>query len=242
MNKTLLQGALAALTLTLASHAAAGNLDNLASLSDSEFRTVTEDLGAALSYKPLLSITAQGVTGFDIGVAVSGSDVSRSAAALTRAGASLGTGDTLLTTRLHVHKGLPLGFDIGGFVAHVPALGTNLGGAELRYALIGGNAVLPAVGVRAAYTRMSGSDQLALSTRSLDLGISKGFVLLTPYAGVGRVWVDGTPQVGTLAPQSLSLGKVYAGARLGLGLLDLAFEVDKTGDISSWGLKLALNW
>jgi len=242
MHKPLLPSVLAALALSFASHAVAGDLNRLASLSDSQWRTVSEDLGAALSYKPLLPITAQGVTGFNVGVAVSGSDVSRSAAALQQAGASLGPGDTLLTTRLHLHKGLPLGFDIGGFVASVPALGTRLTGAELRYALLRGGVATPAVGVRAAYTRMSGSDPLSLSTRSLDIGIAKGFVLVTPYAGVGRVWVDSTPQAGTLAPQSLSLGKVYAGARIGLGLLDLAFEVDKTGDISTWGLKLGLHW
>lgn len=234
--------ALLALPLMLPLAGTAGNLANLSSLSAAEFRSASEDLGAALSYKPLLPTEGQGLTGFDIGVAVTGSGLSRSAAALTRAGASLAGGDTLLTSRVHVHKGLPMGFDLGGFVASVPALGGTLSGAELRYALLGGGVALPAIGVRGAYTRLHGVDTLALDTRSVDISISKGLALFTPYAGVGRVWVDSTARVGSLGNQSANLGKVYAGLSVGLGLLNLAFEADKTGEVTTWGVKLGLRW
>lgn len=234
--------ALLALAATLPLAATAGNLANLGSLSAAEFRHASEDLGSALSYKPLLPTEGQGLTGFDIGVAATASDLSRSGAALTRAGASLAGGDTLLTTRLHVHKGLPLGLDLGGFVASVPALGGTLSGAELRYALLGGGVALPAIGVRGAYTRLNGVDQLALSTRSVDVSISKGLALFTPYAGVGQVWVDSEARTGGLGSTSLSQGKVYAGLNVGLGLMNLAFEADKTGQVTTWGVKLGLRW
>ncbi len=235
------QLALLALTLACLPTSQAGDLSNLATLNAAEFRAVSEDLGAALSYKPLLPTEGQGITGFDLGVAVSSSDMSHSSGALRKAGANL-TSNSLQTVRLHAHKGLPLGFDIGGFVASVPGLDASLSGAELRYALLGGNLALPAVGVRGAYTRLSGTEQLSLSTRSLDISVSKGFAMLTPYAGVGRVWVDSEARVGSLGNVNPSLGKVYAGANLNLGLMNLAFEVDKTGEATTWGLKLGLRW
>ena len=232
---------LLALTLACLHSSQAGDLSNLATLNAAEFRAVSEDLGSALSYKALLPTEGQGITGFDLGVAVTSSDMSHSSGALNKAGADL-TSSALQTVRLHAHKGLPLGFDIGGFVASVPGLDATLSGAELRYALLGGNIALPAVGVRGAYTRLSGSEQLSLSTRSLDISVSKGFAMLTPYAGVGRVWVDSEARVGGLGNVNPSLGKVYAGANLGLGLMNLAFEVDKTGEATTWGLKLGLRW
>jgi hypothetical protein len=234
--------ALLALAAALPLNATAGNLNNLGSLSAAEFRDASRDLGAALSYKPLLPTEGQGLTGFDIGVAVTGSGLSRSGAALTRAGANLAGGDTLLATRLHVHKGLPFGFDVGGFVASVPSLGGTLSGAELRYALLDGGVALPAIGVRGAYTRLHGVDTLALDTRSVDISISKGLALFTPYAGVGRVWVDSTARVGSLGNQGANLGKVYAGLNVGLGLMNLAFEADKTGEVTTWGVKIGLRW
>jgi len=54
--------------------------------------------------------------------------------------------------------------------------------------------VAPAIGVRGSLTKLSGVDQLSLDTRGLDLSISKGFALLTPYAGIGRVWSTAIPK------------------------------------------------
>lgn len=233
---------LLAFTATLAQPALAGDLSALGNLSQPEFRRVSEDLGAAFSYKPIAPTEAQGITGFDIGLEVTGTDVSRSAGALSRAGASDSSMNTLLIPKLHLHKGLPLGLDVGAFVANVPAINARLYGAEVRYALLGGGVAMPAIGVRGAYTRLDGASQLALSTRSVDISISKGFTVLTPYAGVGQVWVDSSPNAGNLAGESFSQGKLFIGLNLNLGLLNLAFETDKTGDTTSWGVKAGLRW
>lgn len=233
---------LLALVLVFSQAAAAGDLSALGNLSQSEFRTVSEDLGAAFSYKPLSPTAAQGITGFDIGIEVTGTDISKSAAALSKAGASDSSMNTLLVPKLHVHKGLPLGIDLAAFMANIQPINANLFGAELRYALIDGGVTTPAVGVRAAYTSLSGASQLGFSTRSVDLSVSKGFTLLTPYAGIGQVWVDSRPSAGALAAESFTQGKLFAGVNLNLGLLNLAFELDKTGNTQSWGAKLGLRW
>lgn len=233
---------LLALTAALAQPALAGDLSALGNLSQSEFRTVSEDLGAAFSYKPIAPTEAQGLTGFDIGLGVTGTDLSRSAAALSRAGASSGSMNTLLIPRLHLHKGLPLGIDVGAFIANIQAINANLYGAEVRYALLDGGVATPAIGVRGAYTQLNGANQLAFSTRSLDISISKGFTVLTPYAGVGQVWVTSSPSAGSLAGESFSQGKLFAGLNVNLGLLNLALETDRTGNTSSWSMKVGLRW
>lgn len=234
--------ALLAFTATLVPPALAGDLSALGNLSQTEFRTVSEDLGAAFSYKPLAPTEAQGITGFDVGVEVTGTDISRSAGALSRAGASDSSMNTLLVPKLHLHKGLPLGLDVGAFMANIQAINANLYGAEVRYALLDGGVATPAIGVRGAYTQLNGASQLAFSTRSLDISISKGFTLLTPYAGVGQVWVHSSPQAGNLAGESFSQGKLFVGLNVNLGLLNLALETDRTGDTQSWGLKMGLRW
>jgi hypothetical protein len=226
----------------LAPTAHAGDLSALGTLSQDEFRTVSEDLGAAFSYKPVAPTEAQGVSGFDIGVEVTGTDIARSAGALRQAGASDSPMDTLLVSRVHVHKGLPLGIDVAAFMGNVSVINVNLVGAEVRYALLEGGLATPAVGVRGAYTHMNGADRLSLHTRSLDISISKGFAVLTPYAGIGQVWVDSTPGAGALVKESFAAGKLFAGVNVNLGLLNLSFEADRTGSTNSWATKLGLRW
>lgn len=220
----------------------AADLSGLGNLSQSEFRTLSEDFGAAFSYKPVAPSEAQGLTGFDLGVELTGTDITRSAGALTKAGASDSTMNTLLIPKLHLHKGLTGRMDVGGFVGSVPAINANLYGAELRYALLQGGVATPAIGVRGAFTQLSGPSQLTFNTRSLDVSVSKGFAVLTPYVGVGQVWVNSSPNAGSLAGESFNQGKVFIGASMGLGLLKLTFEGDRTGSTSSWGVKLGLRW
>ena len=230
------------LVIACSSTVNAAELTNLASLTQAEFRTVSEDLGAAFSYKPIAPTAGLGITGFDIGLAVSATDISKSSAALSKAGASGSSMDTLLVPKLHIHKGLPMGFDVAAFVSNISTINATLVGGELRYALIDGGIALPAVGIRGAMTRLTGSNQLSLDTRSVDISVSKGFAMLTPYAGVGQVWVNSNPNAAGLANESLSLGKVFAGVNLNLGLVNFALEGDKTGNTTSMGLKMGFRW
>src|SRR5205809_689848 len=77
--------------------------------------------------------------------------------------------------------------------AAVPSTNIKLYGGELRYAIGPGGIAMPAIGVRGSYTKLTGVDQLDFDTKGVDLSISKGFTIFTPYAGVGKVWVASTP-------------------------------------------------
>ena len=69
----------AAALLTAAAPAFAADIDSIQLLSQNEFRLLSQDLGAALSFKPLIPSEALGITGFDLGVAVTGTKLGNDA-------------------------------------------------------------------------------------------------------------------------------------------------------------------
>jgi hypothetical protein len=215
---------------------AADDIDRLQLLSQRDFRLLSEDLGSALSFKSMIPAEPLGVTGFDVGVTVTGVRLKhRDIFERASSGSDIPSAVPLASVR--VHKGLPFGIDIGAAYSTLP--GTEIGviGGEVRWAFIEGGVALPAVAVRGTATKLIGVDQLDLETTSLDVSISKGILNVTPYGGVGRVWTTSTPDgVPGLAKESFSQNKVFAGVNVFLGF-NLAFEVDRTGDVTSYGVK-----
>lgn len=231
----------AALVLTSAcSMASAANLDTINALSQGEFLALSKDLTSALSYKAVAPAEAQGLTGFDIGVEITRTEVTNSKV-LDKAMGNDGP-SALILPKLHAHKGLPFGIDIGAMYSTLPGSNISLMGGELRYALIDGGIATPAVALRGTYTTLSGVDQLDFTTKGLELAISKGFAMLTPYAGVGNVWANSKANVSGLTKENLSMNKVFIGLNVNMGLMNLAFEGDKTGDNASYSAKIGVRF
>jgi len=214
------------------------NLTNFGTVQ-ADFKKFSEDMGSALSYKAVTPAEPLGMIGFDIGIEVSSTETKSLATA---------TGNSSLTSivvpKLHAYKGLPLGIDVAAFYSAVPTTNITLIGGELRYAILEGGVAMPAVAIRGAVTRLTGVDQLSFNTKSVDLSVSKGFAMLTPYAGVGNVWVESTPDA-SLAPLekvTVQQVKTFAGVNLNLGLTNIAVEYDKTGDAASYSAKLGFRF
>lgn len=227
-----------ALVLLVASMPVLGeDLDRIDTLGQGQFRLLSEDLGGALSYRAQTPTEPLGTVGFDFGVAVT-------AAKLEHVGVfDQATSDnanaTLPVPTLRLNKGLPLGFDIGLMYAAIPSSNIRYYGGEVRYAIVDGGVALPSVGIRGSLTRLSGVDELDLSTRGVDLSISKGILALTPYAGVGRVWVKSEPRgdASFLSREKFSMSRAFIGVGLNLGGLNLNLEGDRTGDVNAWSIK-----
>ena len=228
-----------------ATSATAAEINSLNALAQAEFKLLSEDLGSALSYKPVTPAEPLGITGFDLGLVITSTDISKSSAALSKASGGGSTINNLIVPKLHVAKGLPFGFDVAAFVSAVPTTNIKLVGAELRYAIISGGIAKPAIAIRGAMTKLSGVEQLSFDTKSLDISISKGILMLTPYLGVGQVWVTSKATVagvdGSLE-ESFTQSKVFAGANLNLGLTNFALEGDRTGGTSSFSFKAGFRW
>lgn len=230
-------GALCVAGIALPSFAST-DLTQLKSLTQAEFSKLSQDFSSAASYKGVIPATPLGITGFDLGVELSMTQLGDSAV-WKKSGADI---STLVMPKLHVHKGLPFNIDLGASLVAVPNSDIKLMGMEARYAFIEGGIATPAVSVRGAFTKLSGVSQLDLDTKSLELMASKGFVMFTPYVGVGRVWGSVTPNVGNLQKVSPTANKLFAGLNANFGLVNLAAEVDRTGDNDTVSVKLGFRW
>jgi hypothetical protein len=230
-----------ALALVAAGAAQAADFNAIGTLNQAEFKAFSQDVAAAVSYKGIMPTEGLGITGFDLGVAAFGTQVT-SRDVLRKAAGGASIPKYLPTAALKAVKGLPFGFDVGVTVATLPGTNIRATGGELRWAFMEGGTVFPAVGVRLAVSNLSGVDQLKLRTQRGDISISKGFTFLTPYVGIGTVRSTASAPGTSLAEESFSQTKTFVGVNVALGVMSLAVEADKTGDSAGYGLKLALRF
>lgn len=222
--------------------ARAGDLNALQSLAQQEFRLLSEDFGAALSYKGLVPAEPLGVTGFDLGLAVTGTKF-KNVQLLERATSGSDIPGTVPVPSIRAYKGLPLNIDVGFSYFAVPSTNIKVVGGELRWAALPGSATMPAVALRLSATKVQGVDQLGFDTQGIDVSISKGFALATPYLGVGVLRVKSTPKgVPSLTEVTFNQNKVFGGVNLNFGLMNLALEADVTDSRASYGLKFGLRF
>jgi hypothetical protein len=170
---------------------AAGN-DILLSgtLGREEFRTFTRQLGFAASYFPLAPAAPLGILGFDAGVEMTAVNVSQSSSFWRKAVRDQSPPSYLVIPRLHVQKGLPLNIDVGASFTSVPLTNMSIIGGEVKWAVVEGGLVLPAVAIRLSGTKLFGGSEVGLETYGADLSISKGFLFFTPYVGIGQLYVN----------------------------------------------------
>lgn len=251
MNRIYLYATAAILLSAPLAQAASKDID-LSGLVGAEaqknFLLLSEDLASALSYKAVTPAEPLGLTGFDVGVELSATKLSNASSwkSAVSDGKSI---DTLPVPKLHVHKGLPFDIDVGLVYTSIPTTNIQFIGGELRYAIISGNIALPAVAVRGTLTKMSGVDNLSFDTKGLELTVSKGFAMITPYAGLGWIWTTSDPSLCTTTTPSVCLEKediqqtkMAIGANVNLGLVNLSFEGDKTGDSTTYSAKAGVRF
>ena len=230
--------AVAAAAALVSTAACAGDLNNVGSLTQDEFRSLTEDLGAALSYKGVTPATPLGVLGWDLGVEVTDTRVENKDA-FSKAG---GGSSDIVVPMVHVTIGLPARFDLGAFVGGATQVNATVVGAELRYAMIDDTLTTPAVALRLAGTNASGMGDVRLYTASLDAMISKRFTVFTPYAGIGTVRVASSPKNTDLSDETVNRGRGFIGAQFNFVGANLAFEAERMGSNTSLSAKLGIRF
>ncbi len=206
-------------TLLAASVAGARDIHFTSGLVQSQFKELSKEAGAALAYRNAAPSTPLGVTGFDLGVELSVIDIKKESQ-YWRSALNNDPASYLYIPSIRARKGLPFGIDVGAMYSYVPDSNVKLYGFEVSKALVEGSTLLPAIGVRGSYTKLAGVNDLDVQTVGIDANISKGFAIITPYAGAGMVWVDSkaTGNLAALAPglgeEKLWLPRGFAGARV----------------------------
>jgi hypothetical protein len=214
-----------------------------------QFKNFSTELGLAISYVPLSPAEPLGdkLPGFDIGVEVTGVQLDTDKDYWKNIETYIG--DTIPSTlpvpKFHAQVGFPfVPIDVGFVYAKVPSTNIKYTGYEIKYAILEGTVATPALAVRGAYTKLSGVDDLDIDTKYLDLSISKGIAMFTPYAGYAMVWIDSkekSPLV-TLADESLREGKAFVGCKITFfPLMNMVLEGD-FAKVNSYSLRLNLSF
>ncbi len=224
-------------------HAGERSIDNLSGLTQQQFKSLGQDLGAALHYKSLSPAEPLGLLGVDVGVEASTTKLSHSEifALVNEQGNSP---DSLLLTRLHAHKGLPFGWDIGASYSLVPDSNLKMLGAEIRYSVWEGNVIWPALAIRGSYAQLNGTEVLDMNSKALELTASKGFLMFTPYAGIGYVWSNLDPQQTGLSldSETIEQHKIYVGSHLNILGMNAGLEVENTDGRNTLSFKLSIRF
>lgn len=220
--------------------ATASDLDSLQDLAQQQFKILVENTGAATHYKAIAPAEPLGLVGFDVALELSVTDINKEVFDIASAGGY--DLSRFVVPRIHVHKGLPFGIDIGAFYTAIPDTDFKAMGGELRYAILEGSSITPAVAIRGHYSVIQGIDELDLNSAGVELTVSKGVLMLTPYAGIGMIRTTGTPNdIAGLVEESVDMEKVYVGLNVNLGL-NFGAEIDRTGEYTTYSLKAGLRF
>jgi len=215
-----------------------------AGTTQQDFNDLTEQLGLALSYMPLAPATPLGLLGFDAGVEITAANLDQSKGVWAKVTADGSIPDYVYLPKLHAQVGLPLNLDVGMVYGKAPNSNVSTIGGELKWAFIGGGAAMPAVALRGSYTKLLGVSDVDLNTYGLDLSASKGFTFLTPYAGIGMVWITSRSHSSAVSLDSEQINRVkgYAGLRISiLHFISMVAEADFSA-IQAYTLRLNVSF
>ena len=219
-----------ALTMLPAVAGAAGNDFTLnAALTRDEFHSLSRELGFGLSYFPLAPAAPLGLLSFDIGIEATFVNISEKSGYWQKAVRSGDPPSWLVVPKLHAQVGLPFNFDVGAIYSIIPDSNLSLVGGELKWAVVEGGVLMPAIAIRGSGTKVLGSSEVSLETYGVDVSISKRILLVTPYAGVGQVWIKSSTDSRALATQysdTQNMTKAFVGLKLHLLFSSIVVEAD----------------
>lgn len=198
--------------------------------SQAGFNAISQDLIRATTYRSVAPSDPLGTTGFDVAFEFSQTSVDGS--------------DTVLP-KLKFQKGLPFGLDIAGYYSQVPTssvLGadTTFYGAALSYAILDNDNFMQ-MALRGSYTTMELPGFYQGTTTGLDLSISKEFLLIAPYVGVGIVNATSSGGTGPFNYDT-QLTRYFVGANINLKFMDIAYELDNVGGVGVQSLKFGFRF
>lgn len=196
--------------------------------TQSEFDDLSRQVGLAISYTPLAPAAPLGLLGFDIGVEATAVRIDAKEDFWKKANRNNKPPSYLVFPKIHAQKGLPLGFDVG--LSYAKASGTNIGlvGGEIKWAVLKGSLVTPAVAIRGDYTKLVGVNDVSMNVYGADISASKGFAFITPYVGIGQVWISSEEKSNSVdfKKTSLSETKGFLGVKFSFFVISFVAEAD----------------
>lgn len=184
---------------------------------------LVNELGGALAPGLAAPAMTLGYAGIYIGYEMSVSNINRNADYWTRgtlgsASANVGTGTAsqrdradanTFVSRLHMRKGLPLGFELGGALNYLHSSSIWAIGVDIRWAPLEGFrrgiGYLPDLAIRGSVNTVVGQQQLNLTVVGIDISLSKRFAIggqlrLSPYVAGQFLMIFGDSGVIDMTP------------------------------------------
>lgn len=205
------------------------------------FDVVAEDLVATIDYKAIGPAEATGIAGIGLGVFATYTAVGDEWQTVTGSDFS-GIG----LAGIQATKGLPLDIDLGAYYTSAPGTNVKAYGGQVRWAILPGSTVSPAVALGVSYSKLTGVDDFDLDSQSVDLSVSKGFTVFTPFAGVGYVNGSADPsaqfEAAGLKKSDVKETKFYAGLRISLGFIEFTPQFTQLGDATSYSARFGFSF
>lgn len=232
------------LSLSCIGFANAKDIELSADLTQTEFSDFISEFGTSVLFNPMAPAEPLGMLGFDVSLETVITDISDDKAYWTKVLDDHDPYSYLVVPRLHVQKGLAFNLDVGAMYVAVPDSNITLWGLEAKYAVLEDGIVTPALSFRASYSKLQGVDDVALNTQSLDVLVSKEFLMLTGYAGASLLRMSGSEN-----SSAVNLDDVSETGYRGLvgmqfspfPLLIINGEVS-LGEVPQYGLKIGLRF
>lgn len=229
--------------LSLSNFAPASDIKFTNTIIQDEFKEFVNEFGTALWFNPMAPAETLGVIGFDVSIEATFTNVDDDKAYWKKVFNNADTYSYIPVPRLHVQKGLPFNIDVGAMYVAVPDSNIKIWGLEAKYAFLEGSVVTPAVSVRASYSRLEGVDDLEMDTQSLDLLVSKGFLMFTPYAGVSIIRIHGSERSNLVSLTDVDETEKRALVGVQVALFPLIISAEASfGEVPQYGLKLGMRF
>lgn len=241
-------------------------------IDEDAFRLLTRDLGLVTFPRLRASAETLGQAGFAFQVDHSFSVVDANSDRWRRAHVDEQPNGTLMTTQLHLRKGLPMSLELGTMATFLWQSDLVAIGAELKWALHEDTLwPVPDLMIRGFGNTVLGHPQLLLTNAGVDivtgLPIGAGNVMnITPYAGytmllviAGTQIIDATPgdplpPVVSTDPSATNqpefsfdveaqiVHQALLGLRFQFGVVNALFEVNANKHVQSYGLTLGADF
>lgn len=232
-------------SMLICATAFAGDFKLMPGLSQDDFSNLMKDISLAATPTPNSPAEPLGTLGFDIALETQLTNIDEDSAKWKNAWDNGDPDSAIWANRVHIQKGLPFGLDLGASITKGANIDFTAITLEAKYALLEGSVLTPAVSVKAAYTKVLDLEDVDLQSGLVGIYISKGFLILTPYAGVEDVYTMASEDSDNVDLDDENVNAVRG--MVGLQVCPFPFivlniEAARGGDVNQYGLKAAIRF
>ncbi len=213
--------------------------------TQADFDTFISELGSAIQFTPMAPAKTLGIVGFDLCLETVVADVGSHKKSWHYMVEDNDTFSYMAMGRFHVQKGLPFRTDIGAMIEAVPNSNILAWGVEIKHGIIKEGLALPSLTVRGSYSQLEDVDDFDLKTYTLDLLLSKDFLMITPYGGVSALRIEGRDKsslaTGFLEAEENEI-QAIAGFQVSPFPLCIISAEAVFGDVPLYGIKIGMGF